>query len=136
MSQTNQSRSITEMTVEERLRSSQRIRDKYPGHFPVYVTRYEHCRLPEIQKNKYLVPGHFTMGQVIFLVRKRITLRPSDALFLYVCTDADKVLAATGETIDGVFERHRKEDGLLYLQYATENTFGAGSWPRAPPSES
>ena len=102
----------------------QRIREKYPGHLPVFIDRYAKCTLPEISKNKFLIPSNFTMGQVLFLIRKRIEIRPTEAIFVYVCTKKETLLAAGGDTIDNIYERYHDDDGLLYLKYSTENTFG------------
>ena len=38
----------------------------------------------ELDKKKYLVPSDLTVGQFYFLIRKRIHLRPEDALFFFV----------------------------------------------------
>jgi len=38
----------------------------------------------DIDKRKYLVPHDFTMGQFLYIIRKRIKMEPYEALFVYI----------------------------------------------------
>jgi GABA(A) receptor-associated protein len=61
-------------TFNERLNEANRVRDKYLDKIPIICERgstSNNC--PEIDKNKYLVPGELTVGQFIYVIRKRIT---------------------------------------------------------------
>ena len=51
---------------------------------PVIVEKAPKARLGDLDKKKYLVPSDLTVGQFYFLIRKRISLRPEDALFFFV----------------------------------------------------
>ena len=54
---------------------------------PVICERDESCSdrdLEEIEKTKYLVPLDISLGQLVFVVRKKISLSPSKALTLFV----------------------------------------------------
>jgi GABA(A) receptor-associated protein len=112
--------------MENRKLACKTIMEKYPGHYPVFIEKYSKCSLPALTKNKFLIPGDFTIGQVIFLIRKRISLKPSEAIFVYVCKGNETLLVACGDVMHDVYERYKKEDDMLYLKYSTENTFGAG----------
>uniref|UniRef100_A0A493TIL6 GABA type A receptor associated protein like 1 n=1 Tax=Anas platyrhynchos platyrhynchos TaxID=8840 RepID=A0A493TIL6_ANAPP len=50
----------------------------------VIVEKAPKARVPDLDKRKYLVPSDLTVGQFYFLIRKRIHLRPEDALFFFV----------------------------------------------------
>ena len=39
--------------------------------------------IPDIDKKKYLVPCDLTVGQFVYVIRKRIKLKPEKALFIY-----------------------------------------------------
>lgn len=97
---------------------------------------------------RYLVPADLTVGQFVYVVRKRIKLNPEKAIFIFV----KNVLPPTGETepqysvlfnqnhiryiiqsifflvaaalMSAIFEEHKDEDGFLYMTYSGENTFG------------
>ena len=42
--------------------------------------------IAEIDKKKYLVPMDLTVGQFVYVIRKRIKLSPEKVGFVYVCT--------------------------------------------------
>ncbi|KAG2645664.1 hypothetical protein PVAP13_2KG436800 [Panicum virgatum] len=73
-----------EHELEKRQSESARIRDKYPDRIPVIVEKAGKTDVPEIDKKKYLVPADLTVGQFIYVVRKRIKLSPEKAIFVFV----------------------------------------------------
>jgi GABA(A) receptor-associated protein len=94
---------------------------RHPDRVPVIVTRNTKSRAPEIDKHKYLVPMDITVGQFLFVIRKRMSLTPDRALFLFI--DGD--LINNSEHIGLVYERHRsKKDRCLHVVYSCENTLG------------
>ena len=56
------------------------------------VERYGKCSLPGIDKKKYLVPGDLTVGQFVYVIRKRIKLEHEKTLFIFI----NGILPATG----------------------------------------
>ena len=107
-------------TVEDRTNESSKIIAKYPQRIPIIVEKAEGCRLKDIQKNKYLAPRDMAMCQFVFTVRKKIELQPSEAIFLMV----DGQLVQSSILLAEVYEKHKDEDGFLYMVYTSENTFG------------
>jgi GABA(A) receptor-associated protein len=71
-------------------------------------------------KNRYLVPADLTVGQFVYVIRKRIRLSPEKAIFVFV----RNVLPPTAALMSSVYEDHKDEDGFLYVTYSGENTFG------------
>jgi GABA(A) receptor-associated protein len=108
-------------SFETRAAEACRIRDKFPGRIPVIVERAAKDKLlAPIDKNKFLVPAELTMGQFIFVIRKRITLASEKALFVF-CNNS---LPTTGSLMRELYGQHCDEDGFLYMTYCGENTFG------------
>jgi len=100
-----------------------RMLTRYPDRIPVIVTRSKSSSdgAPEIDKNKFLVPRDLTMGQLQYVVRKRIKLGPEKALFLFVGGSC----APTHELVSNVFEECQCPDTLfLYVEYSLESVFG------------
>lgn len=60
------------------------MRQKYPNRIPVICEKVEKSDIPSIDKKKYLVPAELTVGQFVFVVRKRIKLSPEKAIFIFV----------------------------------------------------
>lgn len=98
----------------------EQLHSMYPNSVPVIVRRSEACKLPDLVKQKFLVPNDTTVGQFLCLVRARIKIKPEQALFFLV---NDSTLPATSATIDRLYDEHQV-DGVLLLTYKEENTFG------------
>jgi len=110
---------------EKRQAEASRIRNKYPDRIPVIVERAEKSDIPDIDKKKYLVPADLTVGQFVFVIRKRIKLSAEKAIFIFV----RNVLPPTAAMMSAIYDEHKDDDGFLYLTYSGENTFGdLGLW--------
>lgn len=109
-----------EFTLNQRYEESIKIMKKYPSRIPIIVEKCEQCKFNEIDKRKYLVPKDLNMNQFTFIIRKRIKLDPSQAIFLMI----DNTLCPSNTNIGDVYDSHHSEDGFLYVKYASENTFG------------
>lgn len=86
----------------------------------VIVEKAERSDIPNIDKKKYLVPADLTVGQFVYVIRKRIKLSAEKAIFIFV----DNVLPPTGAIMSAIYEEKKDEDGFLYVTYSGENTFG------------
>ena len=111
---------IEKHSFDERSKESKKIIDKYPNRLPIIVEKDKKSDLPNIDKHKYLVPNDISVGQFIYIIRKRIKLQPEKALYIFV----DNILPPTASDISTVYDNHKDEDGFLYFTYAGENTFG------------
>lgn len=106
--------------LDHRCNESTKIRAKYPNRIPVIVEKAEGSAIENIDKRKYLVPADITVGQFMWIIRKRIQLAPEKAIFLFVC----KMVPNSSLTMGALYEEHKDEDGFLYIAYSGENTFG------------
>ncbi|KAL4423822.1 hypothetical protein ABPG75_001123 [Micractinium tetrahymenae] len=109
-----------EHPFEKRQAEAARIRDKYPDRIPVIVERADRSNIPDIDKKKYLVPADLTVGQFVYVIRKRIRVSPEQAIFMFV----RNVLPPTAALMADVYADHKDEDNFLYITYSGENTFG------------
>mmetsp|Transcript_8154 Transcript_8154/g.15770 ORF Transcript_8154/g.15770 Transcript_8154/m.15770 type:complete len:128 (-) Transcript_8154:416-799(-) len=109
-----------ENSLEKRKTEASRIKEKYPDRIPIIVEKAEKSDIPEIDKKKYLVPSDLTVGQFVYVIRKRIKLSPEKAIFIFV----KNVLPPTAALMSSIYEEHKDEDGFLYITYSGENTFG------------
>lgn len=111
----------TKFSLEERFSESQRVLQKYPDKIPIICEKTEkQIDLPVIDKCKYLVPMDYTIGQFMYIIRKRLQLNSEEALFMFV---KDNILPSSCY-IGQIYELYRDVDGYLYIQYAKEHTFG------------
>jgi GABA(A) receptor-associated protein len=110
-----------EKTIEQRTKEAKRVRTKYPDLVPVICERVANSDLPHTMRRKYLVPQSLTMGQFMYVLRRRINLDANRAMFLFL---EGNTLAPTSELVSQLYETHKDEDGFMYMQYSGENTFG------------
>lgn len=109
-----------EYSLDDRQNESIKIMKKYPSRIPIIVERSDKCEFQNIDKRKYLVPKDLNMNQFTFIIRKRIKLDSSQAIFLMI----NNTLCPSNTNIGPVYDDHHDEDGFLYITYSSENTFG------------
>ena len=103
--------------LEERVIVSSKIILKYPDRIPIIVDAKKNINL---NKNKYIVPHDLTVGQFMFVLKKRISLEADKSVFL-LCNN---LLIPNTELIKNLYYNRKDIDGFLYLIIVVENTFG------------
>ena len=104
-----------------------RIRQKYPDRIPVIVERGKN--VPDIDKQKFLVPGDLTVGKFTNEIKKHMKVDNADgnnidslkAIFLFV---NGKSLTRASDKMSTVYEQHVDSDGFVYITYHGESTYG------------
>tara|TARA_B100001094_G_scaffold331602_1_gene400531 strand:+ start:1712 stop:2071 length:360 start_codon:yes stop_codon:yes gene_type:complete len=107
-------------SFDDRLKESSKILNKYTDKIPVIIERYKTKNLTNIDKKKYLLPKEITVGQLLFIIRKKISLSSEQAIYLFSEND----LLSSNTLIIDLYNKHKDDDKFLYLFYDTENTFG------------
>merc|ERR1712166_94043 len=108
------------LSYEQRCYESTRVREKYSDRFPVIVERDGNSDVPAVDKCKYLIPHDMTMGQLVYVLRKRIAVPAEQAIFMFV----GNTLPPATALVSNVYLKHKDEDGFLYIRYSGENAFG------------
>ena len=108
-------------SLDERLAESRAVREKHPDRIPVLCERHASSALKDVGSKKFLVPRDLTIGQFIYVLRKRMPLPSSQALFL--STESGHI-PPSSQQMQQTHAAHQDEDGFLYLRYSGENTFG------------
>ena len=108
-------------SLAQRIREASQISQQYPGRIPIIVERSRSANnMPDIDKNKFLCPDNLSVGQFIYVIRKRITLTPDKAMFLFV----NNTLPLSSALMKEIYAQHHDIDGFLYITYTGESTFG------------
>ena len=111
-----------EKSLESRTLEATKVREKYPDRVCIICERSPRAGdIGKLDKYKYLVPKNLTVGQFTFIIRKKLTIDSSQAIFLFV---NNNILPPVSKEMGQLYEEYKDNDGLLYLLYATENTFG------------
>ena len=111
---------VEKHSFEERLEESKKILEKYPERIPIIVEKQCKSDIPEIDKRKFLVPSDITVGQFIYIIRKRIKLQPEKSIFVFI----NNILPPPASNMCDIYNKYKCEDGFIYVTYAGENTFG------------
>ena len=106
---------------QKRKAEATRIRAKYPDRIPVICEVASKSDIGTLDKEKFLVPGELTVGQFIYVIRKKIELGPEKALFLFI----NGTLPPTSATILDVWNQYKEPCGFLMTKVSGENTFGS-----------
>ena len=115
-----------EFPLDVRQKESSRIKIKYPESVPVICEPASSDPDLFLEKHKFLVPGHLTMGQFIFTLRTKLSFDKSEALFVFIETPEETmVVPHSGKTIQHFYDENVLSDGFLYIRYSKEQTFGA-----------
>ena len=109
-----------QFSSKEREQECTKIRQKYPDRIPIIVEPYSN-KIDLIDKKKFLVPNEITIGQFLYIVRKRIKLNEAKALFLFI----NSTLPNSNAIISSIYEKEKDPDGFLYITYSGENTYGS-----------
>lgn len=111
-----------DFSFEQRKAEAIRVINKYPDRVPIICEKSNIASkdCPDIDKKKYLVPIDLTIGQFLYIIRKRLNLSPEKAIFLFV----DNKIAPSTITINAIYNYNKDNDGFLYITYALENMFG------------
>jgi GABA(A) receptor-associated protein len=105
----------------KRVAEAKRIRVKYPDRIPVIAEKAPNSDIPDIDKKKYLVPSDLTVGQFVYVIRKRIKLEAEKAIFIFI----NNTIPPTAALMSSMYQANADEDGFLYVTYSGESTFGA-----------
>ena len=110
-------------SLKHRIEESSRIREKYPDRCPVIVQKHYRSEndVPDLDKTKYLVPSDLSVGQLLYVIRKRMKLPCEKALYMFL---GSGIMLATSETMVNIYRNHRDDDNFVYFFFNTENTFG------------
>lgn len=108
-------------SFEKRCEESERVRIKYPNRIPVICQRAS-TNIPGSNKTKYLVPMDLTLGQFLYVIRRRIKLSPQIGMYLFV--GENNTMVNNTSIINDIYNNYSDKDGFLYINYSGENTFG------------
>jgi GABA(A) receptor-associated protein len=106
--------------LETRKKESSRMKIKYPDRIPVIMEKLSSSTITSLPYYKFLVPNTITISELIYVLRKKIKLKPSEAIFFFI----DNTLPSTSSTISLLYNEYQDPDGFLYITFTNENTFG------------
>ena len=108
-----------DFSFEKRWNECNKILSKYPDRVPILVSPNIDIK---IDRHKYLVPGDISLQQFSHILRKRIDLQSTEAIFYYM--GEEKVMPRFTDSMKELYNKYKGADGYLILLIYKENTFG------------
>jgi GABA(A) receptor-associated protein len=110
----------TRYSFAQRRTEFENITKKYPDKIPVIIERASDNGKEKLDRHKFLVYREATVGQFMYIIRKRMSLTSEEAIFLLI---GDTILAVS-TMLGEIYKQHQDPDGFLYITYTGENAFG------------
>jgi GABA(A) receptor-associated protein len=107
-------------SLNNRLKMSEELINKYPDKIPVIIEKYFKSDLPKSDKENFLLSYEFSLYQLIFLLRKKLSLEKENSFNIYTQFNKKHILLKDNLTINELYNLYKDEDNFLYLFY-TEN---------------
>ncbi len=109
-------------SFQQRQEESSQIAVKYPDRVPVIVEKSPQDHTTnQIDRKKFLVPKELSLHGFIAVLRRRIELDETKAMYLFF---NEKTMPAGSMSLGEIAAKHSDADGFLYCIYAGETTFG------------
>ena len=109
-------------SFQQRKEEATRVINKYPDRVPIICEKsmisFNEC--PDIDKKKYLVPRDLTVGQFLYIIRKRLRISQDKSIFLFI----GNTMVPSSNLINEIYIYKKDFDGFLYMTYGMENVFG------------
>ena len=109
--------------VEDPSRKAHLAMIKHPDKVPVYIKVADGEKtIPDLDRHYYLIERDMTIGQVVYIIRKRVNISSKHAIFIFV---DNGILPPTSAHIGQVYSEYKDPiDSLLHITYRAEKTFG------------
>jgi len=107
-------------SIEKRIKESQNIIAKYPDRIPIICEKNSKNNIPDMEKSRLLVPRDFKLADLITIIRNKLKLDPTYALFVTI----DNNIPSSTCLMSDLYNDYSDADGFLYVIYSQENTFG------------
>ena len=95
-------------------------RNILPNRVPCIVSPKDD-KTPNMDNRRLLLPDDLTCSQLVHIIRKRIEIKPNQAIFV-LCEDC--IVSGTTNVKELLYKQERHNDGILYVNYALESVFG------------
>jgi len=101
-----------------------KLKKKFPDRIPVFCAPNKKSKDKKqlfLEKNKYLVPADTQISRFAYIIRKRLEKIENHEALYFFCNDS---IPPGNTTLSSLYEKNKSDDGLLYIYFDKESTFG------------
>lgn len=102
---------------------SEKLMAKHPNRIPV-IFEPINSNSPKLDKNKFLTPFDVMVSSLLSIVRARLKISKSEALFFFIKVGAKMIIPNGDLLILYLYEIYKGADGFLRIYYGSENSYG------------
>ena len=110
-----------ENSLDERIRLVKELKKKYIEKIPIICEKGPNCKLEGEMKSHYMLPKDLYFNEFIYIIRQKLKLDSSVAIFLIV---DDKYSIMGNDSISTIYEKYKEKDGILYIHYSDQEVYG------------
>ena len=110
-----------ENCLEVRKADYERVIEEHPGKIAIICEKIPNNPIPEIIQTKYLINEDFSLSHFTTIIRKKLNIKDTQALFFLA---NGKITLVGNETMGEIYNKYKDEDGFLYIAYASELVWG------------
>ena len=107
-------------TFEKRCEYSAAIKKNYPTMVPIILYTSSTDKTVKLTRSKYLAPQDISFSKFAANVRAYTNINETQSMFLFVNNKIPGHDTLLGE----IYNRHKSDDGFLYITVSIENSFG------------
>ena len=111
------------LSLESRTRQTIAMCKRYPDKVPIMLSSDRNSSNQSCVSKKLMIPRSATCAQFIVMIRERVQIQSTHALFFVTVPKHHLICGST--TIGEVYDKEKTDDGFLYIVYALEHSFGA-----------
>jgi len=116
-------KSVKAKNLIEKRKEAANFLKAYPDRIPIIFEPCESSKYDaQMVDTQFLIPKIITIGQFMFSVRKRMSLAPEKAIFLFI----HGFIPPSSALMCDIYDYHKDNDNFLHITYSFENTFGFG----------
>lgn len=87
------------------------IKKFHSDKVPIIIKRAAGSKLRELTNNKILILKTFNVYKLIMVIKKKIELDKSEAIYLFINNN----LLQAGQTLSEIYDKYAAEDGFLHI---------------------
>ena len=100
----------------------QKIMASNPGKVPIICEKAPNSKIKQIEKSKFIVDSDLTISEFNLMIKRKFEMSQYSSLYLLV---NGKIALQGNLSLSEVYEKYKDpEDGILYIIYASELTWG------------
>ncbi len=97
---------------------------KHPNRVPIIISS---TSFKEHGQHRFIVPNNITICEFMKILRNKVSLKPEDAIFIFVNDKSLKnnaIMVPSSASVESIYNQYKDQNLILNLIYEKEAVFG------------